>query len=219
MPTAHRDGSFWRLLTAKERTALEAAGKWRKYRKGVTVMRVDEIGNWVAVLVTGRVKVIGVDGIRTIATRWAGDIVGEQAAIDRKPRSATVRADIDVRALVLGDREFDQVLDRHPHILRVLFMVVSERLREADRNLTGLRDDIVTRVSRMLVRRAHDLGAAGDQEVRVNIGSQAHLAEQLGVSRESAVRALRVLREEQIIETERRMIRILDLGALRSRAT
>jgi CRP/FNR family cyclic AMP-dependent transcriptional regulator len=207
------------MLTAKERTALDAVGKWQQYRKGAIIMRVNDAGNWVAVLDTGRVQVFGVDGIRTIATRWAGDIVGEQAVIDKKPRSATVRADIGVRALVLGGREFDQVLDHHPHILRVLFTVVSERLREADRNLSGLRDDIGKRVSRLLVQRADDHWASGEQEIRVNIGSQAHLADLLGVSRESAVRALRVLREENLIKTERRMVKILDLGALRLRAT
>ncbi|WP_307855818.1 Crp/Fnr family transcriptional regulator [Kibdelosporangium banguiense] len=190
-------------------------GKWQRYAKGATVMRIAETGNWAAVLSSGRVRVIGLDGTRTIAMRGVGDIVGEQAVIDGKPRSATVRADIAVRALVLGGREFDRVLGRHPHILRVLCTVVSERLREADRNLGSQGSDTVTRVSRLLVRQADEYEVDGEREVRVNIGSQAGLGESLGLSRESAVRALRVLREANIIRTRRGVVTILDLGALR----
>jgi CRP/FNR family transcriptional regulator, cyclic AMP receptor protein len=179
---------------------------------------VDNTDRWVAILSDGRVRVLGADGARILATRSAGDIVGEQALIERRARSATVLADTPVRARVLGAADLDRLLARHPRILRVLCVVLSERLRESDRNLGDLGDRAFTKVIYGLLRLAESGRPVPSRGIRVRIGSQAKLGSLLGVSRESVVRALGRLRKEQLIATNRGVVTIYDIAALRDSA-
>ena len=206
-------GSFWHRLAEAERAALVRAAQHKRYDRGTTLIRGADRGRWAAILHSGQVRVVSVDGTRTISTRSAGDIVGEQALIDQGTRSATVVANTVVQALVLGSEEFERVLHRYPRVLRVLCAVVSDRLREADGVLSGQADDASTKVVLHLLRHA---GAAGGPRIPVPITSQAALGELLGVSRESVVRALRKLRAESVVTTQHGVVTIRDLDALRS---
>jgi CRP-like cAMP-binding protein len=210
----HRVDSFWHRLSDAERTALADVARPRRYDKGATLIRAADTERWAAILHSGQVSVVGADGARAIAIRSAGDIVGEQALIDRRARSASVLADTSVRALVIGGNEFDRVLDHHPRILRVLCAVVSERLREADRNLSEQSDDSFTKVVEFLVRYADAHRTGADAAVCVRIGSQAKLGTVLGISRESVVRALHQLRDNGMVTTDRGSVTIRDLEAL-----
>ncbi|WP_346140234.1 Crp/Fnr family transcriptional regulator [Kutzneria viridogrisea] len=211
----HRVGSFWRSLTEQERVALTAEGTVRRFVKATVLINFAASDRWAAVLHQGRVRVIGSDGVRVIAMRSAGDIVGEQALLDRKARSATVLADTNVQALLLEPTAWERVFQRHPRILRVLCGVVSERLREADRSLAEQTDDAFTKVVLHLLRVAEKSSSSGARAVSVNIGSQEELGKLLAVSRESVVRALQRLRTEGVVLTRRGVVTIRDLGALR----
>lgn len=209
----HRASSFWRSLNHAERVAFVEAGTTRRYARGATLIRVDETDLWAVVLYSGRVRVVGADGVRVIATRWDGDIVGEQALLDGRPRSATVSAETRVRALVLGAAELDRVLTRFPRVPRVLCAVLSERLRESDRWLGGQGRDAFTRIVDFLLRYVAERGPV------VHIGSQAALGETLGVSRDSVLRALRRLRGDGVVSTQRGLVTVRDLGRLRACAS
>jgi SulP family sulfate permease len=49
-----------------------------------------------------------------------GSMVGEMALIDRKPRSATVRADTDCTLLFLPTAQFDHLLEHQPELSQIL---------------------------------------------------------------------------------------------------
>jgi sulfate permease, SulP family len=49
-----------------------------------------------------------------------GSMVGEMALIDRKPRSATVRADTDCTLLFLPIAQFDQLQEYQPELSQIL---------------------------------------------------------------------------------------------------
>jgi len=71
------------------------------------------------------------------------------------------------------------------------------------------------RVARLLVQRSVDAAAGGQAGVEVGAGlSQSRIADLVGVSRESVVRALQRLRDQGSIRTGRRSIEILDLSVL-----
>jgi CRP/FNR family cyclic AMP-dependent transcriptional regulator len=215
---SHRAGRFWSRLTDAERATFEDVGNWRRYARGEVLIQISGTGQWAAILRSGRVRVIGGDGVQVLATRWAGDIVGEQARLDGQPRSATVVAETAVQALVLGEAKLEHVFRQHPRVLRVLGAVMSERLREADRKLIGQADGAFTKVVEELLRHADERGHPVEQGVRVHIRSQADLGKALGVSRDSVVRVLRQLRAEKIITTRRGLVTIHDLAGLRGRA-
>jgi CPA1 family monovalent cation:H+ antiporter len=88
---------------------------------------------------TGRELFIIVDGEAVVrpargrAIRLGrGDFFGEMSLIDGAPRSATVESTTPMRLLVVGQREFWQLLATAPAISRRIMHAMAERLREAN---------------------------------------------------------------------------------------
>jgi CRP/FNR family cyclic AMP-dependent transcriptional regulator len=75
---------------------------------------------------------------RKIATLEAGQYFGELALLDRRPRSATVIAATEMELLVLGQRQFNGILDAVPALSRKLLAAMATRLREADTKAAAL---------------------------------------------------------------------------------
>jgi CRP/FNR family cyclic AMP-dependent transcriptional regulator len=69
---------------------------------------------------------------RKVATLGPGQYFGELALLDRRPRSASVISDTDMTLLVLGQRQFNGVLDSVPALSRKLLAAMATRLRESD---------------------------------------------------------------------------------------
>jgi CRP/FNR family transcriptional regulator, cyclic AMP receptor protein len=69
---------------------------------------------------------------RKLATLGPGQYFGELALLDRRPRSATVASETDMNLLVLGQRQFNGVLDAVPALSRKMLAAMATRLREAD---------------------------------------------------------------------------------------
>jgi CRP-like cAMP-binding protein len=197
--------SFWALLPAAERAALRGAGTVRRYLPGDIVCWQGERRRHVVVLFSGRVE-IHAQGrygqpVR-MATRGAGDLVGEMAAVDRSPRSATVRALDELTALVVPEQRFVLLCRREPMLTWAVLRLVVERFRElGEQRADSAGSTVALRVSSALVNLAaqHDTGAAPI----VLSCTQQELADMVGGSRESVVRALRELRDSRIISTAR----------------
>jgi CRP-like cAMP-binding protein len=69
---------------------------------------------------------------RKVATLGTGQYFGELALLDRRPRSASVTSETDMKLLVLGQRQFNGVLDAIPALSRKMLAAMATRLREAD---------------------------------------------------------------------------------------
>jgi CRP/FNR family transcriptional regulator, cyclic AMP receptor protein len=78
------------------------------------------------VLLEGTADVIQ-DGER-VNQLGEGDFFGEIALVSDSPRTATVTATSPVRALVITDRAFRQLLDEQPEIQRKVLVALAERL-------------------------------------------------------------------------------------------
>jgi CRP-like cAMP-binding protein len=89
---------------------------------------------------------------RHIATFGPGDIVGEMAFMLEEPRSASVQAETDVRALALRAEDFDELAAHRPELGVVLTHLIAERLGEKDDD--GLGGKVVGsyRIQRALAR-------------------------------------------------------------------
>jgi CRP-like cAMP-binding protein len=88
---------------------------------------------------TGREAFVIIDGTAEVrindakvATLGAGSCVGELALLDHGPRTATVVAETDVRALVIGVREFAAILDDVPSMTQKLLRALAARIRDLD---------------------------------------------------------------------------------------
>jgi CRP-like cAMP-binding protein len=92
----------------------------------------------------GREAFVIVDGTagvwingKKVATVGPGTCVGELALLDNGPRTATVVADTDVTALVIGVREFSSIIDDVPPMTHKLLRALASRIRELDTEVYG----------------------------------------------------------------------------------
>lgn len=121
----HSIGLFARL----DRHDLERLGQMTDeitVPAGKVLMRHGDRGAEAFVIVSGRVSVERA-GTR-IADRGPGQIVGEIALISDTPRTATVTALEPSRLIVIGRREFHDLMDEHPRIRLVVLDELARRL-------------------------------------------------------------------------------------------
>jgi CRP/FNR family transcriptional regulator, cyclic AMP receptor protein len=69
---------------------------------------------------------------RRTATIGPGEYFGELSLLDRQPRSATVTAETEMELLILGQRQFNAILESVPSLSRKLLATMATRLRESD---------------------------------------------------------------------------------------
>src|SRR5438067_4965617 len=84
-------GAFWDALGVRERGLLVKSGRRRSFRRGDRLCREGDRSTTVLVLLTGHVRILTLapDGREVVVgVRGAGDVVGDIAAVDHRPRSA-----------------------------------------------------------------------------------------------------------------------------------
>jgi CRP/FNR family transcriptional regulator, cyclic AMP receptor protein len=216
--TAHQD--FLGMLTEDETRALHARGGARRFRRGAVMLREGEDPTRLLVLLEGRAKAITyTDDAREVVLGFMGpgELLGEVAAIEERPRSATVVALEPVTALAVATRDFWSLLQEHPRIWIVVHKTVIGRLRLADlqrKEFSG--SNTLGRVARRLIELSDRHGVEEEDGVTITLPlSQEELAGWTGASRESVTKALRTLRELGWIETGRRSIAVRDRESLR----
>ena len=132
--------TFWQLLTLSERQSLSAAARPVTFRAGTFICRQGERADHVLIIKSGWTRVFTehMDGIRVIAERGPGDLVGERAVMMVRWRSATVVALEDVHALQVPDESFTIFLHAYPRVNALLENQVYQRLTEdrGNANLT-----------------------------------------------------------------------------------
>lgn len=117
-------------LSKREAKKLVARGREVTHVKGKRVAGEGEPGYGFHLILSGRATVSR--GSHKIRTLGVGDYFGEITMIDGKPRSATVTADEEVRALAIDHGVFEALLDDRPEIARGMLKTLCSRLREAE---------------------------------------------------------------------------------------
>ncbi|MDQ3154108.1 MAG: Crp/Fnr family transcriptional regulator, partial [Actinomycetota bacterium] len=174
----------------------------------------------VVLVISGRLKVIAsaADGTEVVlAVRGPGALLGELAAIDEQPRSASVRAMEPVEILTVGSGEFTTFLHAHPRTMWLLLRILTGRLRDADRKRAefGVYDTL-SRVAHRLVELADRFGEPTESGIRITLSfTQEELAGWVGASLEAVTKALRILRDRGYLQTQRRTVTVLDIDRLR----
>jgi CRP/FNR family cyclic AMP-dependent transcriptional regulator len=129
------DAEFLHTLTPAESDALEEMGEPRTYPPGAVIFEQGGIADCVLLVRAGHVRIIARGGGGqevVLAERGPGELLGDLAGIDGKPRSASVTALEEVRALVVPLRAFRGFLMDHPRAAISLLELLSRRLRESD---------------------------------------------------------------------------------------
>lgn len=113
-------------LSKKELTELARVTDELTLDTGTVLCKEGSLGHEFFVIVDGTVDVTK-EG-EQIATRGAGDFIGEIALVTTSRRTATVTATAPVRCFVLTDRAFRRVLDENRSVERKVMQVLAERL-------------------------------------------------------------------------------------------
>jgi CRP/FNR family transcriptional regulator, cyclic AMP receptor protein len=124
--------SIWLFssCSAKELRMLRRASAEVTVSKGKELVKEGSIGREFFFILEGTASVRRNN--RRVATLGPGQYFGELALLDRRPRSASVVSDTDMRLLVLGQREFAGVVEAIPSLSRKLLATMAARLRDAD---------------------------------------------------------------------------------------
>jgi CRP/FNR family transcriptional regulator, cyclic AMP receptor protein len=203
--------------------ALKALATERRYRAGTAIFHQGDEPGSVLIVIEGRVKLmlVGPDGQDVILSfAGPGELIGDLAALEGRPRSASAEAVDEVRALTVPRAAFERFVASHPAVALVLLHNLARRLRIADtQRLEFAAYDVVGRVARRLVELCASHGEPCEDGVAITLPlSQDELAAWTAASREAVAKALHVLRGLGWVRTQRRRIVVVDLDALRDYA-
>ena len=107
-----------------------------KVPDGHVLIEVGQAAKEAFVIVEGEAVVTGADEV--FNTVGAGTVIGEMALLDHTlTRSATATATTHMTLLVIGPREFDALIHKHPEVLRGIAAELARRLAVADKRLLG----------------------------------------------------------------------------------
>jgi CRP-like cAMP-binding protein len=151
----------------------------------------------------------------TLAIRSRGDLVGEFAPLDDKPRTATAQAAGPVSALKIGGAAFLAVAGRSPEAQAAVTRYLLAKMRDATERWSAERIwDARERIAQVL----YELGKQharpdADGLIRIPI-TQSELGELAGVAVSTAERVLKELRKQGVVSTRYREITIRDMAYL-----
>ncbi|MEU3573601.1 Crp/Fnr family transcriptional regulator [Kitasatospora sp. NPDC036755] len=221
------DLPFARTLSAHDHEAFLALGAPKAYDPDQRLVAEGDRTTHVLLVLTGWSMVhVATDRGATrlvLGLRGPGELVGELAALDERPRSATAQALGPVEALVIPGERFRRFLAETPRVGSRVMSQLASRLRESDRERSAFASlTVVQRLARRLVelsatgataRAADSRGPGGGSTAVVHL-AQDDLAATVGATREAVAKALKLLRDQRLVRTGTRMVEILDPAPL-----
>lgn len=217
------DLAFARALTAHEHESVMALGNRKVYAADAHLLSEGDRSGHVMIILQGWVTVsVATDRGATrliLGLRGPGELLGEMAALDSHPRSATVRALGPITAQVIPGDAFRRFLAQHPRVSGLVIRQLTFRLRSADQERSALASlTVLQRLAGRLTElsRAEPAGPYTPSAPRpLPAGTVVHLAQDelaatVGATREAVAKALRLLRDQHIVRTGTRLVEILD---------
>jgi CRP/FNR family transcriptional regulator, cyclic AMP receptor protein len=187
----------------------------RNFAAGETICRIgDPGGSMMAVLAgTVRISLPTVKGKEIIlGDLHTGELFGEIALLDGKPRSANATALTKCELLVLERRNVIPLLQRNPAACLQLMELLCARIRRSDERMADLAFyELPTRLAKLLL--GYVTEKAG-KEPRISL-SQTELAEMVGATRENVNRCLRDWQRRGLVKLQDGWTVILDADRLR----
>ncbi|OBA85927.1 Crp/Fnr family transcriptional regulator [Mycobacteriaceae bacterium 1482268.1] len=194
------------------------------FRRNAIVFREGEPGDRLYIIVAGKVKV----GRRTpdgresvVSVMGPDDMFGELALVDSGPRTSTVTALTNLRALAMDKVALQACIAEHPEIAAQLLRVLTRRLRRTNENLCDLiSTDVAGRLANQLLDLARRFGVRqGDDALRVDHElTQSEMAQLVGATREAVNKALGEFSERGWIRIQGKTVFLNDTEQLRRRA-
>ncbi len=199
--------SLFQAMRPEELDGILRLATERRFRRGQTIFQKDDPGSYMMAVLSGRVRIgaISLEGKEiTLNMIDAGEVFGEIALLDGKPRSADATAIEDSHLLVIERRHFVPYLEGDKDLALRLLAVLCERLRQTSETLGDfVMFDLPARLGRTLIKLADDYGRPLGQGIRIGIKlSQNDLSRLVASSRESVNKQMRAWEDEGLVVKE-----------------
>jgi CRP-like cAMP-binding protein len=213
-----KDCTLFRDLDESGRRELAVRAHRLLAKTGETIFEVGSPGQSMMAVLKGAVRIslpsaTGKEMI--LADLGPGDIFGEIALLDGRPRSATAIARKASVLLVLDRREVRAFLHKRPDFCLTLLELLCARLRRSDERMADIAFfDLPARLAKVLVSRA-SAASGGADELPF---SQSDLAKTIGASREHVNRCLRDWQRRGIVDVSGGRVSIRAMAAIQTLA-
>ncbi len=195
-------------LEPHELDKLMRFARLERHGPGEVIFRKGDPGLSMMTVLSGRIKVSSSspEGKELVLAVLAqGEILGEMAILEGKPRSADATALEATELLLLDRRDFIPFLERNPKICIRMLALLSDRLRRTSELLEDRAFlSLPARLAKTLLDLARSQGRELEDGVRIDFTmSQRNLGALLGASRESVNKQLAAWRNEGLIDMRR----------------
>jgi CRP/FNR family transcriptional regulator, cyclic AMP receptor protein len=195
-------------------TVIEQLGSYMKTRRvarGTTIFSKGDPGSGLMGVLSGTVKisVASADGKDIVLNIFhEGDVFGEIALLDGRPRTADATAMSDCELIVIERRDFVRFLTGNPEVTLKFIEILCSRLRrtsEQVQDVTFL--NLPTRLAKALLQlTAAEEGSAPRSKVTI---TQREISQIIGRSRESTNKQLRAWAKRGWIRLERGSVSVV----------
>jgi CRP/FNR family cyclic AMP-dependent transcriptional regulator len=211
------------LLTAMRLEELDrmlAMASERSVRRGQTIFLKGDPGSSMMAVLKGSVRIStgSSDGKEiTLNIMRAGEVFGEIALLDGRPRSADASAIEDCDLLVIERRLFLPYLLANQDLMLRMLAVLCQRLRQTSEALGEMvMLDLPGRLARLLMRLADDHGSTTPAGLRIEFKlSQRDIGTRVASSRESVNKQLQAWRDAGLITLDHGYITLREPERLR----
>ncbi len=173
------------------------------YAPGDILCIEGDIGEEMFIIQSGEVRIHKKvrDKETTLAILKAGDFFGEMSIIDNEPRSASATAENECKIIILSRDIFESQIKTNPKIIMSILRKMSERLRQADRQIKALlMRDNNSRITGTLLLLMSKYGTSGESGIAMDLArTRKELVSMTGLPVEKVDEVLRTLANARII--------------------
>jgi CRP-like cAMP-binding protein len=198
---------------------LKSASHEQKVGKGAMLFHEGKIPQSVYFVITGKLKLYTTDQQgreQIVHLASSNDIMGYRAVLGGDSFSCSCSALEDSVVISVPKDAFLNVLDADAEFSFAVVRLLTQELRDAEHHLAGLaRKSVRARIAEVLLILADKFGYEADGET-INVSlSREEIAGLVGTATETAIRLLHSLRDDGLLATTGKKIRLIDKPGLR----
>lgn len=201
---------------------IRSASQEIKLAKGEMLFHEGKIPTHLYFVVSGKLKLYTTDQQgreQIIHLAAANDIMGYRAILGGDSFSCSASALEDSTVLVVPKATFLNILDTDADFSFAVIRLLTEELRHAEHHLAGLaRKSVRARLAGVLLVLGEKFGYEADGETISVSLSREEIAGLMGTATETAIRILNSLRDEGLVATSGRKIRLTNKTGLHKTA-
>lgn len=206
-------------LSADSRKQIVAASVSRKLGKGEMLFLEGKIPSHVFFLVDGKMKLYTTDlqgREQIIHLAGPGDLMGYRAILGGDSLSCSAAALELSHVLVVPKDVFLRTLETDASFSHQVIQLLTNELRHAEHHLAGLaRKSVRARLAEVLLIIGTKFGYEKDEETLAVTLSREEIAGLVGTATETVIRLLHAMKDEGLLATNARKIRLINKDGLR----